>query len=425
MAREIDDIKKRKEYRAERFDDKKSTIDEYTGERIFYGNTRDALKKHPTGKTTDDDHITPIDVIEKRYSRLTKDQQKKLANEDVNLALTNSRLNRSKGKLENHEYLIRQIKNGTPENITTTTTMLKKEIIARTSQRIEATGMMIQNDISDSKAFITECTNTFLDEDAARINAEGIDAAVDAAIFSATVAVVRNTASVVKGDLSMKDAIKDTVVSVGASATMAYATRGVMETLNLDRGEAGLIIAETVEVSKQVFLFFEGKIDEEQLLENVAETTACVAAAYMGRVLGKMVGDMIVPGVGGMVGQYVGEMLTTAICSEIVSTIKEYNAFDKNNKRIINLYHKAESEIKESQERLKQIINEKNNEILDEIKEGFHLINVGIEQGSYDSIEAGLICVGKTFDMSEEYLRKDLVTKDNLFSGSEEPIIIG
>lgn len=37
MSREIDDIAKRKQYREEHFDGKRSTTDEYRGGRIFFG----------------------------------------------------------------------------------------------------------------------------------------------------------------------------------------------------------------------------------------------------------------------------------------------------------------------------------------------------------------------------------------------------
>lgn len=62
--------------------------------------------------TTDDDHITPLKVIEERFPNLSSEQQEQIANQYYNLALTNSKLNRSKGALENHEYLQRQFKTG-------------------------------------------------------------------------------------------------------------------------------------------------------------------------------------------------------------------------------------------------------------------------------------------------------------------------
>lgn len=67
MGRPIDDTSKRNRYRDDKFGGKKSVTDEYTGERIFYGNAKEAIHRHPTAKTTDGDHVTPLNVIEKRY----------------------------------------------------------------------------------------------------------------------------------------------------------------------------------------------------------------------------------------------------------------------------------------------------------------------------------------------------------------------
>lgn len=44
LAREIDDIAKRKKYKQNQYGDRKSRKDDYTGERVFSGNTEKAIK---------------------------------------------------------------------------------------------------------------------------------------------------------------------------------------------------------------------------------------------------------------------------------------------------------------------------------------------------------------------------------------------
>lgn len=51
MARDIDDLNKRKKYKLARFNGKQSIKDDYTGERIFSGNAANAIHKHPISKT--------------------------------------------------------------------------------------------------------------------------------------------------------------------------------------------------------------------------------------------------------------------------------------------------------------------------------------------------------------------------------------
>lgn len=146
MAREHDDINKRRKYAEERFDGKKSIIDDYTGERIFKGNSSESINKHPISKTTDVDHITPIAVLKKRYSGILTDEQIRIiANNAHNYALTNSSLNRTKGGKTNLSYLCDQFEKGTPEDLRTTTRMITKQVESSITVNVQATGMIAKN----------------------------------------------------------------------------------------------------------------------------------------------------------------------------------------------------------------------------------------------------------------------------------------
>ena len=157
--RELDDIANRKKYKEEKFNGKRSMKDEYTGERIFYGNAKDAKYKHSS--TADSDHVTSIEVVKKRYGDLKPEQQKKLANnEKYNYAMTDASLNRSKGGLENHEYLARKLKRAKTayqsgekdkakqeikEFTKQAPKMLSKEVKSRTGMAIEGNKYRVQN----------------------------------------------------------------------------------------------------------------------------------------------------------------------------------------------------------------------------------------------------------------------------------------
>ena len=95
--REIDNNTSKYRYRNTMLDGKKSTKDEYTGERIFID------QSHSMRKRANVDHVTPIAVIKERYKDLSVEQLRELANSKSNYAVTNSRLNSiGKGALENH-----------------------------------------------------------------------------------------------------------------------------------------------------------------------------------------------------------------------------------------------------------------------------------------------------------------------------------
>lgn len=106
---QVDDINRRNNaadsYKNRSFGNKKSITDEYTGKRIFYN-----ANKHINEKQSNVDHIVPLDEQIRRYgSDLTPEQIRTMANADANLANTNASLNKSKGALNNHEYIAKNI----------------------------------------------------------------------------------------------------------------------------------------------------------------------------------------------------------------------------------------------------------------------------------------------------------------------------
>lgn len=180
-SRELDDVYKRissqNSYKNRVFDGKRSITDEYTGERIFYGNSSDAEHLHGLNKTADVDHITPIAKIKERYGDLEIEQQRKLANnEQYNYAMTNSELNRiGKNSSENHVYLAEKAKSGVEsllsgdlqgakkelsETANQASRMLSKETKSRIGMAIEGNTMRIGNAINDIKAGLSGIEET-------------------------------------------------------------------------------------------------------------------------------------------------------------------------------------------------------------------------------------------------------------------------
>lgn len=284
---------------------------------------------------------------------------------------------------------------------------------------------IFEQSISETNAFVAEQAGKFLSEDIVSINRAGLESAMRTAAFAATLSVTKNTVSVIRGDIDTSKAVKEVLVDTSSASVRAYATGAMMEKFDVGHSEAALIVNTTVQISKQVLSYASGEIDGEQLIENVAETTAYMAFAYAGRMIGAFVGSAIIPGsVGVMIGQYIGEVITTAVCSEVISTIKFNKEFDRQNAKIIALYKNAEIEIRRSQMRLERIIQKENEELIQAIKEGFTEITIGIQNNSYEKIENGLVVIGSKFSMSKESLTEDKVTKETLFANSNEVLIL-
>lgn len=412
MRREIDNVYKRKKYKEEQYGDKKSRTDDYTGKRVFRGNTSDAKHKHSSDKISDTDHITPLDVVERRYKGLSKEQQAELANNSVhNYATTNSKLNRSKGKLENHEYLMRQFMSGNPENLETSTRMIAKEINSRTVMRAEAMPMYIENYTNETRSF-------FSSEQIRVLNEAGWDEAMSSVAFATSLSVTRNVISVYKGEEEIDEAVKDILIDTSSAAILGYVTGVTMEKLAVSKSDASLLVNGTIQISKEIISYVNSNIDEEELIEHITEDIAYLVAAQ----IGKCIGEVLIPIP--LVGSYVGEMITTAICAETISTIKFSKEFEKKNSKMISLYKNAEQQIRESQARLEDIIQKENNELLKSIEIGFEDILEGIRNNSMEQIDKGLLIIGEKFGLSEKDLSKDLVTKDNLFTNVDDVLVI-
>lgn len=297
----------------------------------------------------------------------------------------------------------------------------------KTKTPIVATGYtankMVTDGAEDIESYIKNKTEYLRSEEFAKINQAGMDEALNSAIFAAIFSVTKNTISVVKGEENVNVAVKEVLVDTASAATLAYATGVVMEKMMLEKSDAALIVNGTIQISKQVIAYVNGEVDERQLMENVAETTAYLAAAYVGKLMGKAIGYYLAGPLGEKIGGYVGEVITTAVCSEVISTIKFNKEFEKQNNHIKSLYRNAEKEIRNSQARLEQIIQKENEELKKAIHCGFENIILGIQNNSYNQIEMGLMVIGEKFNLSAEEMRKGKVTRNTLFQNTEELIL--
>lgn len=419
MPRETDDLSKRKIYKENKYGDKRSVRDEYTGERVFKGNKQDAAHRHPIDKVSDTDHITPIKTVNERYSGLTKEQRKKLANNEHNYAITNSKLNRSKGGLENHEYLKREIKNGEGVDLKTSVKMLEKEAESRVAMRTQATVMYSEN-------LVHKITDGNFAEKVSSLNKAGREEALNSAIFASALSVTTNTISVIKGEKNSKEAVTDTVKDVVTATALGYTTGVVMKQLAWEHTEASLFVNGSIQIAKQAVSLANGQISSKEFFEKTAETAAYITAGYIGKSIGGAIGGVLIPipVVGSYIGQYVGEVVTTMVCSEIINTVRFSKEFEKHNSKFISLCKRAESEIKESRKRLEYIINKENNELIEKVSAGFENIMEGIRNNSFESISNGFSLIGEKFNLTEDELKKGLLTKENIFADTDEEIIL-
>jgi hypothetical protein len=447
MAREIDDVYKRKKYKEQQYGDKKSRIDDYTGERVFMGNERDAKYKHPTNKTSDTDHITPIGVVEERYKWLSKEQKQTLVNnEKHNYATTNSKLNRSKGDLENREYLIRQIKKGEPENLKTSATMLANEVDSRVHMDAEATTMYAKNvsDIIAPKA--TEIANQTINM-AKSASGSFVTGATDTLVKSViplTAEAVRKLCKVANGEESLGDAAEEMGKVVVDVAVAGGTNKLLLDVVNsqlrnsknavfsklANSNEVAQIITVAVIVKESAVKYINGEIDGKEFIEEVGVKGASMVAGMIGGsiggeigvILGGIAGTVALPGVGTaagvvtgkVIGEILGTIITTVACSSIVSvynTSKHLTDYKLKENQIKKLEAEALNEMENQRNKFRSIVEREYKWWDEEIKDGFNMIlssaceqNFNL-QGVTDGLDKILALFGKSvaFKNLDEY----------------------
>ena len=251
---QVDDINRRNNaadsYKNRSFGNKKSITDEYTGKRIFYN-----ANKHINEKQSNVDHIVPLDEQIRRYgSDLTPEQIRTMANADANLANTNASLNKSKGALNNHEYIAKKYTEAGAAQINdvsetlfgkkifktnkkavdcpdavTSVNMLKEEVKAEAHIRTQATKYKIENTVNEIKN--SKVISSKLDAVAPSVK-KAASAGREAAFVTVAVSGLTNLVGLVKGEQDIKQAVKnvgkDTVRSFGSAAGISVVQDGVV-----------------------------------------------------------------------------------------------------------------------------------------------------------------------------------------------------
>lgn len=280
---QVDDINRRNNaadsYKNRSFGNKKSITDEYTGKRIFYN-----ANKHINEKQSNVDHIVPLDEQIRRYgSDLTPEQIRTMANADANLANTNASLNKSKGALNNHEYIAKKYTEAGAAQINdvsetlfgkkifktnkkavdcpdavTSVNMLKEEVKAEAHIRTQATKYKIENTVNEIK------------------NSKVISSKLDAVAPSVKKATAAGISVVQDGVVAVakKAGAKDFAKLAGKNLPIMQLTMAV---------EIGGIVAN----------YLDGNISGEECSAQIVCGTAGVLAANMAFALGGPVAAVV------------------------------------------------------------------------------------------------------------------------------------
>ena len=144
LRSELDDIGKRKLYESRVLNGRTTTIDAYTGKKIYKNN------RYTPHKRLNTDHVIPIKQGYSLYGDyLTAKELREIIAQDYNLAITNERLNKAKGCKANLKFIIDNFGNldSYDLNVIGVTKMLLYETNANFNFNKDAVTKILSNNI--------------------------------------------------------------------------------------------------------------------------------------------------------------------------------------------------------------------------------------------------------------------------------------
>ncbi len=414
---DIDDFGKRNSnkdsYKNRYFDGKRSAIDEYTGERVFYSS-----KGHYTTKTTANiDHVIPIDQLTKRYGKdVSKAELKSIANSDYNLATTSEALNKAKSNMSNHEYLWKKLKNGDPEDFTTTYNMLHKEASSETA-------VFARVKTSKISTKVKKLTKNNIDFNPSKSVGKAVNAGTASALIALTISSCNNLAQIAAGEKSIGEAVKDIAFDSGSSFVSSagvslmqdgvvnickeYASKDIAKFVAQDLPIAEITTA--VMVGRSVLRCLNGEITEEECATEIILNGAGYFAFKIGMLCGGPAGAVV----------------ASLIVSQISATILKYQQEKKIAAKRMAQFNRIVSDALIALEKQKNILadfREKEREKLAKaFNTGFEYIQLSILQNNVDGITDGLNCILSVFNEKCAFQSLD---EFNDFFDNEEAVLV-
>jgi len=401
QRKDIDDYGRRNSnndsYKNRSFIGKRTTMDEYTGEKLYYSSKGITAKSEQsrhftTKKTANVDHIVPIDQMISKYGKdISKEQLKRITNSDYNLAITSESLNKSKSNMSNHKYLYKQFREGTPENIITTYNMLQKEVSATTAVTADIT----VTKVSETVGKATNINKKSLKNVTLKVgNSTGsaVNSGTSAALMSLTVSSINNIVLVATGekdlDVALKDVANDTSGSFVSAVGLDLAQHAISDVANhfgnlevtkiLSKDLPIAEISTMIMVGNSVVRYINDDISAEECVTEIIMNGAGALAYHLGM----------------MAGGPAGAIITSIIVGQISKIVLEYKQFKKINTekeiQINNIVKDALIEMERQRCKLENIMNEEFKKWDNAFNNGYKQIFISALDNNVEGISQGI-----------------------------------
>lgn len=215
-------------YKNQVFDGKQRTLDEYTGEIIYYGNS-----KYSSSKQSNVDHVVPIKSEIDRNSWLFEnelllaDDTKDALNSSFNLKVTNEALNKSKGAKSNIAVIFEDVKSGSID-LQKADRMIRAQLSAESGilahKGITVGARTVEKALPES----LKITNSAIFREARQRMSSSVASGVDVGVSAGISSSLNNAWLVLTNQKSKQEALEDVLKDTG-SAVLAGATKDIIE----------------------------------------------------------------------------------------------------------------------------------------------------------------------------------------------------
>ncbi len=340
------------------------------------------------------DHITPIEEIHsqtKNKAWITNDDIKEIANSDDNLQTVSRKFNNAKRSRTNEEFV-------------TDEEYLKSkgiELSEEGKQKAIEKGRESQK-IIDRKVAKTSVKNALKTGHKA-----GLQGAANAGLMTATMSGVMNIVSVLKGEKSAEDALKDTAVDTGKAAATGYVLTGGLTTIShtlsnssskfiqaLSKSNVpGYVITAVIVTGNTLKKYANGEISTEECIIELGEKGISFATAGASMAVGQAL--IPIPVVGAAIGCLVGTMVTSSIYNNIIGGIKQRKMESDERKRLISEYDDIANEARQYREELESYLETYFKDYQDCFDEALQGMKLAFEVGDANGVITGANMITK------------------------------
>lgn len=224
----------------------------------------------------------------------------------------------------------------------------------------------------------------------------GMKTAESAAIIGGSVSIVKNLASLCRGEIKLEEAVKNVAKDTSTTAISGYGTgfvgtalKGAMQNSKsqyirtLSRTNiAGSVVAVTTVTATTLNRYFNGEIDGVECLESLGEQGTGMISSAMFSVIGQTV--IPVPILGGLIGGMIGYVVSSASYGILMESLKEEKLAHEMRIQIEHVCEEHIKLIRQYRAEMEMIIKEYLVESMEIFHKSFSGIKNALEIGDVD-----------------------------------------